>query len=80
MGEDETRPLMDRVAKFAENYNKNTTLLDSKDYELPGVSPRFRTLLAPLILDTVLDRFSKHLERVRNHSLDLRRYYRVVEY
>ncbi|MFK0040416.1 SIS domain-containing protein [Paenarthrobacter sp. NPDC090517] len=80
LGEDETRPLMDRVAKFAENYNKNTTLLDSKDYELPGVSPRFRALLAPLILDTVLDRFSKHLERVRNHSLDLRRYYRVVEY
>ncbi|MNJ01543.1 Fructosamine deglycase FrlB [compost metagenome] len=71
---------MDRVAKFAENYNKNTTLLDSNDYDLPGVSPRFRALLAPLILDTVLDRFSKHLERVRNHSLDLRRYYRVVEY
>ena len=46
VGEDETRPLMDRVAKFAENYNKNTTLLDSKDYDLPGVSPRFRALLA----------------------------------
>ncbi|MFP3579644.1 SIS domain-containing protein [Arthrobacter sp. SIMBA_036] len=80
VGEDESRPLMERVVKFAENYNKNTTLLDSKDYELPGVSPRFRALVAPLILDTVLDRFSKHLERVRNHSLDLRRYYRVVEY
>lgn len=80
LGEDESRPLMERVVKFAENYNKNTTLLDTKDYELPGISPRFRGLLAPLILDTVVDRISKHLERVRNHSLDLRRYYRVVEY
>lgn len=80
IGEDESRPLMDRVVKFADNYNKNTTLLDSKDYALPGISPRFRALLSPLVLDTVLDRFSKHLERVRNHSLDLRRYYRVVEY
>ncbi|MDQ0819515.1 fructoselysine-6-phosphate deglycase [Arthrobacter sp. V4I6] len=80
LGEDESRPLMERVAKFAENYNKNTTLLDTKDYELPGISPRFRGLLAPLVMDTVVDRISKHLERVRNHSLDLRRYYRVVEY
>ncbi len=80
LGEDESRPLMERVVKFAENYNKNTTLLDTKDYELPGISPRFRGLLAPLVLDTVVDRISKHLERVRNHSLDLRRYYRVVEY
>ncbi len=81
LGEDETRPLMDRVAKFAENYNKNTTLLDSKDYELPGgLAHDSAPFLPPLILDTVLDRFSKHLERVRNHSLDLRRYYRVVEY
>ncbi|WP_144671587.1 SIS domain-containing protein [Arthrobacter sp. U41] len=80
LGEDESRPLMERVVKFAENYNKNTTLLDTKDYELPGISPRFRGLLAPLVLDTVVDRISKHLERVRNHSLELRRYYRVVEY
>lgn len=80
LGEDESRPLMERVVKFAENYNKNSTLLDTKDYELPGISPRFRGLLAPLVMDTVVDRISKHLERVRNHSLDLRRYYRVVEY
>ena len=44
------------------------------------ISPEFRGLLAPLVLDTVLGRVSKHLERVRDHSLDLRRYYRVVEY
>lgn len=80
LGEDESRPLMERVVKFAENYNKNTTLFDTKDYELAGINPRFRGLLAPLVMDTVVDRVSKHLERVRNHPLDLRRYYRVVEY
>ena len=60
---------MERVVKFAENYNKNTTLFDSKDYELAGSQPSVPWhSWRPLILDTVLDRFSKHLERVRNHS------------
>jgi fructoselysine-6-phosphate deglycase len=79
-GEDETRALTDRVERFAKKVSKDVTVFDTKDYPLEGISPEFRGLLAPLVLDTVLGRVSKHLERVRNHSLDLRRYYRVVEY
>jgi fructoselysine-6-phosphate deglycase len=58
----------------------DVTVFDTTIYPLEGISPQFRGLLAPIVLDTVLGRVSKHLERVRNHSLDLRRYYRVVEY
>ncbi|MDQ0576743.1 SIS domain-containing protein [Agromyces albus] len=79
-GEDETRPLTDRVERFAKKVSNKVTVFDTKHYPLEGISPEFRGLLAPLVLDTVMGRVSKHLERVRNHSLDLRRYYRVVEY
>ena len=79
-GEDETRALTDRVERFVKQVSKDVTVFDTKDYPLEGISPEFRGLVAPIVLDTVMGRVSKHLERVRNHSLDLRRYYRVVEY
>ncbi|MGI5282320.1 SIS domain-containing protein [Nonomuraea polychroma] len=79
-GEDETRPLTDRAEAFARRISKDVTVFDTRDYPLTGISPEFRGLLAPLVLDTVMSRVSKHLERVRDHSLDLRRYYRVMDY
>lgn len=79
-GEDETRALTDRVESFAKRVSKDVTVFDTRDYALDGISPEFRGLLAPLVLDTVMGRVSKHLERVRDHSLDLRRYYRVMDY
>ncbi|OUM43476.1 silent information regulator protein Sir2 [Arthrobacter agilis] len=79
-GEDETRPLMERVRRFAEKYSNDVNVFDSADYPLEGISPEFRSLLSPVVLDTVTDRISKHLARERDHSLDIRRYYRVVEY
>ncbi|WP_248963443.1 SIS domain-containing protein [Sphaerisporangium perillae] len=79
-GEDETRSLTDRAEVFARRVSKDVTVFDTREYPLEGISPEFRGLLAPLVLDTVMSRVSKHLERVRDHSLDLRRYYRVMEY
>ncbi|MEU7895429.1 SIS domain-containing protein [Nonomuraea sp. NPDC049152] len=79
-GEDETRALTDRAESFAKRVSKDVTVFDTRDYALDGISPEFRGLLAPLVLDTVMGRVSKHLERVRDHSLDLRRYYRVMDY
>ncbi|MEU4570867.1 SIS domain-containing protein [Nonomuraea sp. NPDC023979] len=79
-GEDESRPLTDRAIAFARRVSQDVTVFDTRDYPLDGISPEFRGLLGPLVLDTVLSRVSKHLERVRDHSLDLRRYYRVMDY
>ncbi|MEN3535516.1 SIS domain-containing protein [Microbispora sp. ZYX-F-249] len=79
-GEDEGRPLTDRAAAFAKRISKDVTVLDTKDYPLEGISPEFRGLLGPLVMDVATGRLSKHLERVRDHSLELRRYYRVMDY
>lgn len=79
-GEDDTRPLTDRAEAFCKRITKNVTVFDTRDYALEGFSPVSRALIAPIVLDTVMGRVSKHLERVRDHSLDLRRYYRVMDY
>lgn len=79
-GEDETRPLMERVERFAEKYTKKLTVFDTQDYELDGIDQAFRKYLSPIITSTVLQRVSVHLEDKRNHSLETRRYYRKVAY
>ncbi|MEH7415876.1 SIS domain-containing protein [Neobacillus drentensis] len=79
-GEDETRPLMNRVEQFAEQYTKKLTVLDTKDYALEGISLEFRKYLSPIVTSTLLQRMSVHLEDKRNHSLEIRRYYRTVAY
>jgi fructoselysine-6-phosphate deglycase len=79
-GEDSTRPLTDRAEEFAKRISHRVTVFDTRDYTLAGFSPVSRALIAPIVLDTVMGRVSKHLERVRNHSLKLRRYYRVMDY
>jgi fructoselysine-6-phosphate deglycase len=79
-GEDETRPLMERVERFAEKYTKKLTVLDTGDYELEGISEEFRKYLSPIVTSTQLQRLSVHLEDKRNHSLEIRRYYRTVAY
>ncbi|WP_182879666.1 SIS domain-containing protein [Microbispora sp. H10949] len=79
-GEDEGRGLTERAANFARRISKDVTVFDTKDYPLDGISPEFRGLLGPLVHDVATGRVSKHLERVRDHSLELRRYYRVMDY
>lgn len=37
-------------------------------------------LVSPLVMAAQLERVSAHFEHVRNHSLEIRRYYRTVEY
>lgn len=79
-GEDETRPLTDRVQNFAEGYTNELTIFDTKDYELDGISTEVRGYLSPVILATLLERVSCHIEKERDHPLTTRRYYRRVKY
>ncbi|MBI0580850.1 SIS domain-containing protein [Neobacillus cucumis] len=79
-GEDETRPLMDRVERFAEKITSQLTVIDTKDFEMAGISEEFRKHFSVSINWAVLSRISVYLERERNHPLELRRYYRKVEY
>ena len=78
-GEDETRPLMDRVLRFAEKVTKNIFIFDTKEIKLP-VDSEFRKYLSPMLIYAITDRFSTHLAKERNHPLETRRYYRQMEY
>jgi fructoselysine-6-P-deglycase FrlB-like protein len=79
-GEDRTRPLGDRVIAFVRKYTKKIIHVDARDYELPGVSERFREFLTPIVLSAVMSVYSEHLEKARNHPLSMRRYMFKVEY
>lgn len=79
-GEDRTRSLIDRVGKFSRKYSKKITLIDTKDFELPGVPEDFRGYLSPLVLLAVMDVYAKKLAEQRNHPLEIRKYMGKVEY
>jgi fructoselysine-6-phosphate deglycase len=79
-GEDGARTLAERVETFVPQYSSKLTVFDAARYDLPGISPRVRALISPIVLATVLERLSAHLEVIRDHPLTTRRYYRRVAY
>jgi fructoselysine-6-phosphate deglycase len=78
-GEDGSAPLVDRVQQFIEMYGDKPTILDTAEIA-PGMSDRVRSMISPILLATVLERVSAHLEVIRDHPLTRRRYYRQVSY
>lgn len=79
-GEDESRGLCDRVEAFAPRFSNKVRVLDTKDFALPGVSETTRSLISPVLLATVFERISAHLEVLRDHPLTTRRYYKRLTY
>ena len=79
-GEDSTRALMDRVENFSRKFSSKVSVIDTKNFELAGISPETRALISPAILSAVLERVSAHLEFKRKHPLTTRRYYNQIEY
>ena len=79
-GEDASRPMVDRAEKFARNYTDKLLILDTAEFELPGISTDVRALISQVLLATVLERVNAHLEVIRQHPLTTRRYYKRVAY
>ncbi len=79
-GEDETRPLMDRVMNFSKNITDVINVFDTREVELPFTEGEFRKIVSPMIMYAITERLSCHLEKERNHPLTTRRYYRQMEY
>lgn len=79
-GEDASRPLVERVEKFAPGYTEKVWVLDSADVDLPDVSQEVRSLVSQVVLAALLERISAHLEVLRDHPLTTRRYYKRVAY
>jgi fructoselysine 6-phosphate deglycase len=80
LGEDDTRPMAERALTFLQQYTKKTIAIDSRNFSLPGVEARYRPIVTPLALSTVITRLPQHYEAVRGHSLELRRYMFKVDY
>ncbi|WP_223594187.1 SIS domain-containing protein [Neobacillus bataviensis] len=79
-GENRTRPLIERVERFAEHYSREVTVFDTKDYQLEGISEELRGIISPIVFASLLERVSCHLEAQRNHPLTTRRYYKKVPF
>lgn len=62
-GEDETRPLMDRVKNFSEKVTKVINIFDTKEVELPFKDAEYRKIVSPMIMYAITERLSCHLEK-----------------
>ena len=80
IGEDAERPLGERVAAFLPRVCANFTVIDTADYAMPGIDDVFRSRLSNYIFHAVFSRMDAYLEAVSCHPMEIRRYYRVLEY
>ncbi|EUJ21494.1 SIS domain-containing protein [Listeria aquatica] len=78
--EDSQRSLSERVVNFIPQICGNYTVIDAKDYDVPGISEKFRGALSPFILHAVNNRIDVHIERINRHPMEIRRYYRQLKY
>ncbi len=80
VGEDEQRPLAERVARFLPRVNANYTIIDTKELELKGIRPEFRGSISHLAMHAVNNRVDAYMELFLRHPLSIRRYYRQFDY
>lgn len=81
LGEDEQRPLAERVANLLPRICGDYTFIDTKDYPVEGISEKYRgRILSPLLMHCVTQRMDAHIEKLNCHPLDIRRYYRQFDY
>lgn len=80
VGEDPSRTEAERVVRFCKKYTERTMIYDSNAFEMPGIAPEIRPIMAPFILESALSRFHEHLAVWHNHPLTTRRYMWKTEY
>ena len=80
IGEDEQRPLAERVGKFLPKVCANYTIIDTKEFELKGISKEFRGSISHHVMRAVNARVDAYMELFLRHPLTIRRYYRQFDY
>lgn len=80
IGEDQQRSLAERVKDFLPRICRNYVVIDSKDYQLEGISEAFRGSVSHLVLHAVNNRVDAHMEKEFCHPMEIRRYYRQLDY
>ena len=80
IGEDSQRSLSERVACFLPKVCRNYTIIDTRDYTLNGIDEAYRSSICHLVMHAVTNRIDAHLEALTGHDMNLRRYYRKMDY
>jgi len=80
LGEDPSRPLMERVVRFCRKHTEHLMIYDSRDFAMPGIDPAIRPIVAPYILQAALKRISARLSVLLAKPLGERRYMWKTEY
>lgn len=80
VGEDSQRALSERVAKFLPRICGRYNIIDTKEFALKGISPQFRGHISHLVMHAVTQRIDAHMERINCHPMEIRRYYRQLNY
>ena len=80
VGEDSQRELSQRVADFLPRVTACSTCIDTKDYPLQGISLEYRGCISHLVMHAVTNRIDAHLEKLNCHPMEIRRYYRRLDY
>ena len=80
VGEDSQRDLSKRVANFLPRICSNYNIIDTADYALEGIRPEFRGSVSHLVMRAITKRIDVHVERINCHPMEIRRYYRRLEY
>ncbi|WP_028536888.1 SIS domain-containing protein [Paludibacterium yongneupense] len=80
LGEDPSRPQMERVLRFCQTRARRLMVYDSRDMPMPGISEEVRPMLAPYIAGFAFERTAAHLAERHNQALTTRRYMWKTEY
>ena len=80
IGEDEQRPLSERVARFLPQVCSNYVIIDTKEFELKGISEENRASISHHVMRAVNARVDAYMELFLRHPLNIRRYYRQFDY
>ncbi|HTM81627.1 SIS domain-containing protein [Asticcacaulis sp.] len=80
LGEDASRPLMERALAFCQRYTERTIVYDSKTIAMPGIDPAVRPILAPYVLGIAVERIAAHLAELHDQPLTTTRYMGKVAY
>jgi fructoselysine-6-phosphate deglycase len=80
IGEDSQRELSERVARFLPRICANYNIIDTKSYELKGISTQYRGHISHLVMHAVTQRIDAYIEQINRHPMEIRRYYRQLDY
>lgn len=80
LGEDSSRPLMERVVRFCKKHTEHLMIYDSRDFAMPGIDPAIRPIVAPYVLQAALKRIAARLSVLLAKPLGERRYMWKTEY